>query len=203
MKLDFLLTLDWLFPPEPEEAIVRQLRTTQRDALYRPHKRDDVTILLSYQNRTVQALIHQAKFHYNQAAYMHLGALLRQYLVDTIDADAILIPVPLAQARWRERGYNQVREVIRHSNHSTLPRCHLNTQTLYRTRNTIAQTKLRKKDRLHNLTEAFALTKPHTLTGKQVLLLDDVCTTGSTLRAAAAAVQTAAPASVTKLAWAG
>lgn len=94
----------------------------------------------------------------------------------------VLVSVPLHPKRLRERGYNQSTLLARGlSAKSGIPFW----DCLRRVRNTPHQTGLNRNQRLHNLDGAFTLKAGVRITGKKILLVDDVFTTGSTLRACA------------------
>lgn len=94
----------------------------------------------------------------------------------------VLVSVPLHPKRLRERGYNQSTLLARGlSAKSGIPFW----DCLRRVRNTPHQTGLNRNQRLHNLDGAFTLKSGVQITGKKILLVDDVFTTGSTLRACA------------------
>lgn len=101
-------------------------------------------------------------------------------------ADALVVPVPLSQARLAERGYNQAWELARRLAAATglraLP------QGLERVVDTRHQADLGRAQRLLNLRAAFVVPPEvrSALEGRQVLLVDDVVTTGATAREAAA-----------------
>lgn len=99
----------------------------------------------------------------------------------------VLLPVPLHP--WRElwRGYNQSHLLAVHIARRTgLP---LSPALLRRVRNTIPQSRLHGKERRANLKQAFAADVA--VRGKSILLIDDVCTTGTTLSACAKALKKA------------
>ncbi len=90
----------------------------------------------------------------------------------------LIIPVPLHSSRLRERGFNQSMILARFAS-STL-NAKLSGQALTRARKTIPQTKLSGAERRTNLHTAF-IASPSIVAGKQILLIDDVYTTGSTV----------------------
>lgn len=95
----------------------------------------------------------------------------------------LLVPVPLHPNRLRERGYNQSALLAR----ALAERSGIAWQdVLVRVRDTPHQTGLGRAERLKNLDGAFALRKGSDVTGKRILLVDDVFTTGTTLRQCAA-----------------
>ena len=91
----------------------------------------------------------------------------------------VICPVPLHPDRLKEREYNQSLLLAdRLSRHLGIPLSH---QCLRRIRPTTPQTSLRRKARLKNLRRSFAITQPHHIAEKNVLLIDDVLTTGTTV----------------------
>lgn len=105
----------------------------------------------------------------------------------------LLIPVPLHAERLRERGYNQALELAR-----PLARemgIELRVDALVRTRATAAQSNLDAKARRHNLQGAFDIVDNVALPA-HVALLDDVMTTGATLRECARTLRRAGVARV-------
>jgi ComF family protein len=91
----------------------------------------------------------------------------------------LLLCVPLHTERLRERGYNQTLELAKPLAKALhIP---LDARALIRTRSTSAQTRLDAKARRRNLRDAFAL-KPGIALPAHVAILDDVMTTGTTLR---------------------
>ncbi len=102
--------------------------------------------------------------------------------------DAI-VPVPLHRAKQRSRGFNQARSLAaRLSGRIHVP---LVAGRLVKTRPTVAQTSLEARGRAANLKGVFRVRKPDHLAGKTVLLVDDVWTTGSTIRECSRALRLA------------
>jgi len=120
------------------------------------------------------------------------GLLVTFWRANAFRVDAI-VPVPLHRRRVRERGYNQSallalvlgREV-------QLP---VLTDALQRDRYTISQVRLGWQERRKNVADAFSCIDL-CLAGKDVLLVDDVCTTGSTLEACSIALRSGGARSV-------
>jgi ComF family protein len=117
-----------------------------------------------------------------------LGAVLfdtfrRCWAVAEIDWVA---PVPLHRQRFRQRGFNQAYLLVR--NWPLPAETAIVRDLLQRTRATAPQTGLDRRQRRRNIRNAFRVKRPGESSGKRVLLVDDVLTTGATADACAAAL---------------
>lgn len=200
MHYSFTTLLDFIFPPSGEELCVRTLPENEISTLFALRTIDSVCALSVYRDGRIRALIHEAKFHTNKRAWQLLNALFQTYLARTSTDTTCIIPIPLSPARMRTRGYNQVIEILR-ARPLTVPH-EISTDVLVRTRNTRPQTELKKNDRLRNMHDAFGVVHGERITGRHILLVDDVTTTGATLRAAKVALEKHHPASITCIAFA-
>ena len=147
----------------------------------------------------VQDMVYGLKYRNIRAAAPQMGLLLAVYLKSRAIPADVLIPVPLHKRRQRERGYNQSELLAREvSKGVCIP---LETLTLLRTENTPPQVSMSGiEERRRNIEGAFECAMD--MAGRNVLLVDDVVTTGSTMFACAAALKTARAVSVWGLALA-
>jgi len=140
----------------------------------------------------VAHLLPRFKFHHQLAAGRLLAASITHAIVDSAIANDmdLLLPMPLHPKRLAQRGYNQVVELARPLASSlSLP---LRIDLLQRVRDTAPQTGLDARARRRNLRGAFIASSA--VEGRRVLLLDDVITTGTSLREAVpVCVRPAAP----------
>ncbi len=89
-----------------------------------------------------------------------------------------LIPVPLHPTRYRERGFNQAELLgLGISQHFMIP---LLDHHLIKIRPTLNQSLSKRKDRFTNLRDAFKIQHSKKVCGKNILLIDDLITTGMT-----------------------
>lgn len=112
-----------------------------------------------------------------------------------------MLPMPLSHQRLAERGFNQAWELARTLHHHSGTAAGLDARLLLRVRDAPPQTQLERAQRLTNLHGAFAVDplRMTELAGKEVLLIDDVMTTGASLSTAALALLRAGASSVSAL----
>lgn len=129
----------------------------------------------------VRHLIHQLKFGNKPYIARAFAPMLRDKLNSLNWEYDVIIPVPLFPKHQKERGYNQsevlARELVNYVNKP------LNTTALIKVRDTSKQLGLGYMERLRNLDEAFEVVDKGSIKGKNILLIDDVMTTGATANA--------------------
>jgi len=130
--------------------------------------------------------VHRFKYSGLTALASPLGGLMAEYWMQHPMPADIVVPVPLHVARLRERGYNQAALLAREM--ARWVGLVVDEQVLVRQRATAPQVELNARERRKNVRDAFRCAS-NGLIGKQVLLIDDVCTTGATLEACAVALQ--------------
>ena len=136
-----------------------------------------------YYNEAIRNLIHRYKF-YGEYRFSDLfSEMLWEYLenISELKKYDLITSVPLHRKRLFSRGFNQselIAKRISDYSHITYERC------IYRTRNTIAQSHLGMRDRIHNISDAF-IADAKKVKDKKILLFDDIYTTGSTMESCA------------------
>lgn len=108
---------------------------------------------------------------------------LRHRFQEGLPTPDLLLPVPLARRRLRQRGFNQAGMLGRWLSKALSIEC--DERLLLRTRETPAQQRLDARGRQRNLRQAFALASEASLKGRHVAVIDDVLTTGATAQAIA------------------
>lgn len=189
----FSALLSWIFPPTTEISAIETMSSAlfsasvSRDIEALP---DGISSIFKYHDPLVRQALWALKYNGNQKIaklfatllYDHMHEMLFEAELYENFTDPIIIPLPLSRERLRERGWNQAiilsQEIIK-----LCPQYSLRTDILFKIKHTLPQTKLSRSKRLKNLEGCFAVdpTKKTFIAGKNIILIDDVTTTGSTI----------------------
>ena len=134
----------------------------------------------------MKKVIHLLKYNKKTGIMRTLEKIMRSYfncLNSSFPSLDLVVPIPLHRKKLRERGFNQAeliaKVVAKHF------QVRLTKGNLKRTKATMTQTSLDRKERKRNLREAFTVKNRDEFQAKNVLLVDDVYTTGTTIKEAA------------------
>jgi ComF family protein len=164
-------------PAEPE----RLEREFNRKFLQDKLVSEFFSLYVFEKDKALQHIIHSFKYEgrYRNAIYM--GELLGERLKEKNAGWEIhyIIPAPLHAVKKAERGYNQSYYIAKGiTAASSIP---MRDNVIKRKRYTESQTTMDLRERKENISGAFVVKNKKAVTGKNILLLDDVITTGSTL----------------------
>ena len=178
--------------PRTEQAVIRQNLTEMAVLGQVPdmarmakvmHVDKAASFLFFEKDHPIRRLIHRLKYEDMPEIGYQLGwqAAMEFQFADFFDEIDVIIPVPLHPERLRERGYNQSEYIARGiSDYTSIP---VDTTHLKRIRNTPKQALQEGDKRRTNVADAFAVDHPEQLYHKHILLVDDLITTGETVRA--------------------
>jgi predicted amidophosphoribosyltransferase len=203
-------------PPRETESLLNELTLEKLQAL----ARYDGT--LPYHERAVRALVWELKYRARPRARELAGAYLSELLLAEAEehiGTLLLIPMPMHEARRKERGHNQTEllceavlkalggeKTLRKNSlavHSpglragTLPedffseRFFYNPNLLARVKNTRTQQGLERSERLKNVKDSMLVKYPEQVKGRTCIIVDDVVTTGATFAEAKRALKKA------------
>lgn len=131
----------------------------------------------------IQHLVHQLKYKGNRDIGIFLGGLMAKSLLNSNRFNKLdgLIPLPMYPDKEKKRGYNQAAVICDGmSKEMNVP---VLGNYLLRQKLTETQTKKHRVERWENVAGSFVIKNGEQLTGKNLLLVDDVVTTGATLEA--------------------
>ena len=133
---------------------------------------------------SLRAILHAFKYGTRPSLAAPLARLMTDAAGTLLDDVDLVVPVPLHWRRRRRRGFNQAEALARRLGKPW-------QDALGRTRSTPSQTDLPAAQRHRNVRDAFALRRRAEVSGRVVLLVDDVSTTGATLEACARVLRAA------------
>jgi ComF family protein len=145
---------------------------------------DEVAAFLYFEkDGMTQKLIHSLKYYNNKALAEYLGRIaaieLKAHVIyASVDT---LIPVPLHRKKEKKRGYNQSEHIA--NGIASIYGCKTDKTAIVRMTDTESQTHKSVYERFTNVEKIFSCTDTAQLSGKHILLVDDVITTGATLSA--------------------
>ncbi len=133
----------------------------------------------------LRGLIHLLKYERVTSAKAPLGRMLAEAISEFLpacgDCQVLLLPVPLHQNRRRSRGFNQAELIARAALKQLPAQFEFASAGLIRQRETISQVGLSRPERIENMRDAFCVRDAAGVRARQVLVVDDVMTTGTTL----------------------
>ena len=158
--------------------------------------RFDQALAVGYFEGPLREAIHQYKYRPCRSLGRPLGDWMAGKVRRLTDLDMVM-PVPLHPTRLRHRGFNQALLLAHRmcKQHDILLSC----DNLFRVRPTRPQVELTGEERLKNVAGAFALRRQDTVKDRNVVIIDDVFTTGATMNECAAVLKEAGAAQVVAL----
>lgn len=141
----------------------------------------------------IQRLILEYKFHNKRYLGKYLAKFIEHVVEEYNIKYDIVVPIPLSKAREKERKYNQVTEMLRHTKLSPV------VDALTKTRDNERQSLMAGKERRDNVYGVYAVTDKAVVKGKCILLVDDIITTGATVNEASRVLMVAGAKSVTAI----
>ena len=134
-------------------------------------------------------------YKFNEKSYIYetfVNFILKnEKIFEKLKTYDTIIPVPISKKRMKERGYNQSLLIAREI--SQILHIELQENCLLKTKNIIEQSKLNKEQREQNIQNVYELKNGQILTNKKILLIDDIYTTGSTVRECSKILQSGKP----------
>ncbi len=141
--------------------------------------------LFEYDNNVVRKALWELKYKGRKEVALIFAPEIRRRLDSMFsNKEILLIPIPLSRKRRWSRGFNQAEILARAIAEARQPELSLST-ALYRTKHNNPQTLIKNKRlRLQNMVGVFEVRNPKEITGKRIIVIDDITTTGATLHEA-------------------
>ncbi len=199
----FHFILDIIFPKKKSTVMLEEIASgvglrTLAPAPATPHS--FIHAIFHYKDPLARALVWEIKYSANPILTEEAGKLMAEEIMSFfeerglfISRDWILIPIPASKIHLKERGFNQTdilaRNILKHLPKDTI---HYKPSAIIKIKETEPQAKIKnKRKRLQNLKGVFKVTNHEDVYGKNVIVIDDVVTTGSTLTEARRALKEA------------
>ncbi len=188
--------LTFLFPRSEKMLALEKLPPEKLLNLLPKSRLDekDTFALFSYQDPLVKELVWDLKYKGNRTLAETFGTLLCDTILSELGEhnvfekhpEVLLMPIPISDRRRMERGWNQA-ELLAKAVRAADPsqRFSYLRNVLLKTHHTESQTRTHsKQERLENLQNSMTVSDPEKVSGRCVILIDDVTTTGATFREA-------------------
>ncbi|MFA5652135.1 MAG: phosphoribosyltransferase family protein [Candidatus Paceibacterota bacterium] len=163
-------------------------------------KNDKFKALFQYKNKISRKAIWAIKYNKNQKILNKFSSLMYEYILEEITDEIsfsnfnnpILIPIPMHENNLKRRGYNQsellAREILKKDDGKNFE---ISINALKKIKETPHQSELKNKnDRLKNLKDCFCANRD-IIKNRNIILIDDVITTGTTMNEAAKTLKNA------------
>ena len=183
------ILLDFLFPKEKIETEIENMSAKEilergnTDVVLAKARISSITSIFSYKDPFVKKLIEIVKYKGNKKVIDNCGEIIYKEIIKTKHKNLILIPIPSSNKRRREKGFNQT-ELLCESILKNNPELFdYQKNILIKTKHRISQTKLKRKDRLDNLKNSMEIKNSESeelIKNREIILIDDVWTTGAT-----------------------
>lgn len=150
----------------------------------------NIKAIFKYKEKIIRKAIWEIKYNKNKIIIKKFGKILYDFILEELSDEILfsnfqnplLIPVPISKNNLRDRGYNQCEEIIKEiKQNDTQNIFELSFDSLEKIKETPHQSKLNNKTkRLNNLKNCFSA-NPEKVKNRNIILIDDVITTGTTI----------------------
>ncbi len=145
--------------------------------------------LFKYRDPIIRKAVWVLKYRGSHSIASDLAPYLHDEIINFLGESmlmekekVVLIPIPLTNKKYRERGFNQTEILAKEIWKENIDFFELNSISLIKTKETEPQAKIKQKSkRLKNMHGVFSIKKSELIKGKTIILVDDITTTGATL----------------------
>ena len=157
-----------------------------------------VISVFKYRHPYIRNSVWKLKYHGSHSIASDLAPYLHDEIISflgesiSVDTEVVLIPIPLTKKKLRERGFNQSEILAKSIEKENKDLFKVETRCLFKNRETIPQAKIKQKSkRLKNMRGVFVVKNSSHVVGKTIILVDDITTTGATLKEARSVLKNA------------
>ncbi|MDP6387843.1 MAG: ComF family protein [Candidatus Pacebacteria bacterium] len=150
-----------------------------------------IYVLFDYRDEIIKHMIWSLKYRRNRQIAKVFAQMLNDFMVEELSDlniysnfnRPLLVPIPLSKRKFRKRGFNQT-EILAKEIAAIGDNCFYTVDAglFKKIKDTPNQTALEKKERLKNVIGAFEVSSKEKIKERNIILLDDVTTTGATLK---------------------
>lgn len=189
--------LNFLFPFSETRRKIESLTAEKvLETCERAEMNDDKNVLsiFSYENKLVREMVHFLKYKGNQTVAKLFAEILYAEIIEKISeislfenfTNPILIPIPLSKKKLKKRGFNQIELVLEELKKLDMENIfETDFKSLIKTKDTLSQTAVKnRRRRMENIRNCFGVNNVEKIKERNIILIDDVLTTGATIREA-------------------
>lgn len=194
--------LDTIVPPDPTIRKIEDMSEADfisaAGSLMTEDMSPGVISFFPYRNEMVRAALIEIKSRLNKKVVRLLGKVICKKLIPLTESRPLLIPIPMTKKRLRERGWNQcellVKAIVAEDKGANFEIC---ADVLIKARENEDQVGKGRKERFENIRGCFIVKDKERVRGRDVIVLDDIVTTGATLEEARRALADAGARKIT------
>jgi competence protein ComFC len=190
VKAIFGFLLDTMTETDEELRLIEQMTAANLVKMSEMKTGPDALSFFPYRNPLIKKMLIELKESGNKNIAELLGKTMRDLVsseiedLDTFDGfrSPLLIPIPVTKKRMRERGFNQCELLVKAIRRAdAMNMFEIETRALVKIRETEDQVGKNREERLENLKECFSVKDPEKVFERNVIVIDDIKTTGATL----------------------
>lgn len=182
--------IDIFFPPRKQILTTNNFQTLPKAVNDNSH----IFSILYYKNAEVKKIIKLIKYKGDKKTTKQASLVIYDYLLEDISekielanfTKPIIVPIPATKHRMKEHGFNQCERIVRYieqmDNDNFFEYSYNN---LMKVKENLSQAHTKsRQERLDNIKNSFSVIYPEILKGRNIILIDDVWTTGATIEEA-------------------
>ncbi|MEK7652844.1 MAG: ComF family protein [Patescibacteria group bacterium] len=150
--------------------------------------------IFSYENQLIREMVHFLKYKGNKNVAKLFAEILYSEIIEKMSemfifenfTNPVLVPIPLSKKKFKKRGFNQIELILKELKKlDTENIFETDTKSLIKIKDTLSQTAVKnRRRRMENIRNCFGVNNAEKIYERNIILIDDVLTTGATMREA-------------------